>query len=671
MPSPAQRAAELRQLLHHHNYLYYVAAKQEISDREFDKMLDELKKLETDHPELFTHDSPTQRVGGQPIDGFVTVRHREPMLSIDNTYNAGELREFDRRVRKLLRAGEAVTYVVELKIDGVAISLTYERGGFTVGVTRGDGEQGDDVTHNLKTVRTLPLHLEGKQPPALFEVRGEVYMTREELVRLNRLRTAKGQEPLANPRNSTAGALKLLDPRQCAERRLSLFVYALGAVEGVTVKTHLEALDLLRKFGFPVNPHMEAFDSIDQVIAYCDTWKDRRGELAYDTDGMVIKVNDFDQRRRLGMTSKAPRWVVAYKFEAEQALTKLLSIELQVGKLGTLTPVAHLEPVKLAGTTVARASLHNEDFIKGKDIRVGDMVVIEKSGEIIPYVIRAEAGVRTGQEKVFHFPSNCPACGARVERDRDGVFYRCTGEKCPAQFKERLIFFAKRNAMDVEGLGDSLADQLVEAGLVTSFPDLYRLTAERLLTLDRMGRKSAQNLLDGLAVSKSRGLTRLLTGLSIRHVGESVAELLADSFGSIDNLKEASVERLSEINGIGPVLAESIHKYFHSAATRKLIDELKALGLKLTQDPKPKPGSAGGVDLTGKTFVVTGTLQKYGRDEIEGLIKQLGGKASGSVSKNTDYLVAGEKAGSKLDKARTLGVKVLTEEEFEELIKGK
>src|SRR5262245_21770293 len=474
MPSLAQRAAELRRLLDHHNYLYYVEAKPEISDREFDRLLDELKQLEAEHPELVTPDSPTQRVGGQPIDGFTTVRHRQPMLSIDNTYNADELREFDRRVRKLL-AGEPVTYVVELKIDGVAISLTYEDGAFTVGATRGDGEQGDDVTHNLRTLRELPLHLRTKRPPALVEARGEVYMTREELVRINRDRAAKGLEPFANPRNSTAGTLKMLDPRLSAERRLRLFAYALGATEGVTVKTHLESLDLLRQYGFPVSPHIRAFDDIAGVLDYCESWKDRRNELPYETDGLVIKVNDFGQRRRLGVTSKAPRWVVAYKFAAEQGLTRLLKIELQVGKLGTLTPVAHLEPVRLAGTTVSRASLHNEDFIKSKDIRVGDMVVVEKSGEIIPYVVRSEPGARTGQEREFRYPAKCPVCGGRVERDKDGVFYRCTNDQCPAQLKERLLFFAKRNAMDVEGLGDALVEQLVDTGLVRTLPDVYRL----------------------------------------------------------------------------------------------------------------------------------------------------------------------------------------------------
>jgi DNA ligase (NAD+) len=665
MPSPAERAAELRTLLDHHNYLYYVLAKPEVSDREFDRLLKELQDLETAHPELITPDSPTQRVGGQPIEGFTTVRHRLPMLSIDNTYNADELREFDRRVRKLLQ-GESVTYVVELKIDGVAISLSFEEGIFTVGATRGDGERGDDVTHNLKTVRGLPLRLHTKKPPKLLEARGEVYMTTAELARLNKERAARGKELLANPRNSTAGSLKLLDPRLCAERHLQLFSYAVGATEGIKFKTHWDVLEHLREFGFPVNPNIEKFDDIEEVIACCDRWADARHDLPYETDGMVIKVNDLDQQKRLGTTSKAPRWVVAYKYEAEQALTKLLKIEVEVGKTGNLTPVAHLAPVQLAGTTVKRASLHNADQITRKDIRVGDMVLVEKAGEIIPYVIRSEPSARTGAEHVYKFPTKCPACGAPVEREEGGVYHRCTNTACPAQLKERLRFYAHRNAMDIEGLGSAIIDQLVDSGLVRSLPDLYRLTLEQLVELERMGKKSAQNLLDGIAASKERGLTHLLTGLGIRHVGEHVAELLADEFGNVDDLRQASADRLAQVEGIGPERGESIHKFFHSAAGSDLIDDLGRLGLKMSADARPKP-AAGSNPIAGKTFVITGTLEHYGRDEIEAIIKSLGGKAAGSVSKKTDYVVAGEKAGSKLDKAKELGVAVLTEKEFERL----
>jgi DNA ligase (NAD+) len=669
MPSSLEkRAEELRKQLEHHNYKYYVEAKPEISDREFDKMLEELKKLEHEHPELQTLDSPTLRVGGQPIEGFRTVEHRQPMLSIDNTYNEAELREFDRRVRKLV-PGEPIQYVVELKIDGVAISLTYEDGKFTVGATRGDGERGDDVTHNLKTLRELPLRLRGTKPPKLFEARGEVYMERAELARINRQRQEKGLEVYANPRNLTAGTLKLLDPRLCAERRLKLFSYALGAVEGVQPKTHLESLDLLRKFGFPVNPHIEAFDSIDDVVKYCNSWANRRNDLAYETDGLVIKVNDFDQRRRLGVTSKAPRWVVAYKFAAEQGLTRLLKIEVEIGKQGTLTPVAHLEPVRLAGTTVTRASLHNADNIKNKDIRVGDMVVVEKAGEIIPYVVRSEPAARTGNETVFHFPKKCPECGSPVQRDEGGAFIRCTGGKnCPGQVKRQLRAFASRGAMDIEGLGEKIVIQLVDSGLVRSIPDLYRLTREQLIDLERMGKKSAQNLIDGIAASKDRGLARVLAGLAIEHVGESVAELLANEFREMDSLMAASEDRLSHINGVGPIMAHDIAAYFQTESARKTIQDLKGFGVKMTQDAKPTAAQLGGTDLTGKTFVITGTLQRYGRDEIEGLIKSLGGKAAGSVSKKTSYVVAGESAGSKLDKARELGVTILTEEQFEELV---
>jgi len=668
MPSLQHRVTELRRQIEHHNYLYYIEAKPEISDREFDKLLEELKTIEAEHPELATPDSPTQRVGGKPIESFKSVRHRQPMLSIDNTYNAGELREFDRRVRKLV-PGEAVTYVVEPKIDGVAIALTYENGLFTVGATRGDGETGDDVTHNLKTIHGLPLSLRTKSPPSLFEARGEVYMTRAELARINRERQAKGLDTFANPRNLTAGTLKLLDPRQCAERRLQLFTYALGACEGIEVGTHSQALELLRKFGFPVNPHIQSFDSIDLVIDYCNSWADKRNDLPYDTDGLVIKVDNFDQHRRLGATSKSPRWMVAFKFAAEQALTRLVAIEVDVGKTGTLTPVAHLEPVKLAGTTVSRATLHNADFITGKDIRVRDMVVVEKAGEIIPYIVRSEPTARTGKETVFHFPKTCPRCGSPVVRDEGSAFYRCTGGRaCAGQLKRQLRAYASRAAMDIEGLGEKIIDQLVDSSLVKSIPDLYRLTTEQLVELERMGEKSAQNLIDGLAASKDCGLARLLAGLAIEHVGQSVAEMLANAFKDMDALMHASEDRLTRIDGVGPVMAKDIHAFFQTETARHAIADLKKFGLKMTQDAKPAPAGLDGADLAGMTFVVTGTLQRYSRDEIEGLIKSLGGKAAGSVSKKTSYVVAGDSAGSKLDKARQLGVQVLTEDEFEKLI---
>ena len=634
----------------------------EISDREFDELYKELVDLEQKHPELASADSPTKRVGGEAIDGFVTVRHAEPMLSIDNTYSPDELREFDRRIKKLL-PGETVTYVVEPKIDGVAISLVYEKGHFTVGVTRGDGEVGDDVTHNLRTLRELPLSLPKK--PARFEARGEVYMNRDELARINRQRVEEELEPYANPRNLTAGSLKLLDPRECAKRRLRLFTYSVGPSEGVDISTHLEALETLKEWGFPVNPHVESFSDFDKVVDYCEKWSDRRAELPYDTDGLVIKVNDHEQRRRLGTTAKSPRWVVAFKFAAEQALTRLVSVSLQVGKHGTITPVANLEPVKLAGTTVKRASLHNAEFIATKDIRVGDMVVVEKAGEIIPYIIRSEPTARTGSEVPYVFPTKCPFCGSPLKQE--GAFFRCTSGDCTDVLKRRLRAFAGRAAMDIEGLGGKTVDLLVDSGLVRTLPDLYRLKLDSVVELERMGKTSAQNLLDGIEASKSRGLARLLAGLTIPHVGESVADLLAQAFLSLDALRGADLDKLSAINGVGPIMAKDIHAWFEESAHKKLLDQLVELGVKTTEE-KRLAAATGKGDLTGQSIVVTGTLTKYGRDEIEALIRKLGGKPAGSVSKNTAFVIAGEKAGSKLDKAKSLGIPVFTEAEFDERI---
>jgi DNA ligase (NAD+) len=663
MPTVSQRAADLRRQLDRHNYLYYVEAKPEVSDKEFDRLLRELEKIEADHPELATPDSPTRRVGGQPIEGFATVTHRIPMLSIDKAVTLAELHEFDARVHKAL--GQApVRYVVELKIDGVAISLTYVNGLLQLGSTRGDGVHGDDVTHNLMTVKGVPLRLHTDDPPALFEARGEVYMGRADFARLNEERKEAGEESLANPRNSTAGSLKLLDPKLCAKRRLRLFAYSLGALEGVSVDTHLEALDLLRNYGFPVNPYIQTCESIEEVIAYCQSWEERRHDLDFDTDGLVIKVNDFGQRRRLGQSSKAPRWLTAFKFSAEEAMTRLKDVEITIGKDGTLVPTALLEPVTLSQTTVSRASLHNADQIEQKDIRIGDMVIVVKRGEIIPYVVRSLPELRQGGEKPYKFPTKCPGCGAPTVRQEGKV--RCTNSKdCPAAIKKRVESFAKRARMDIEGLGDSLATQLVRSGLVRSVTDIYRLTLEQLMELERMGKKSAQNLLDGIEASKTRGLARVLSGLSIPLVGETTAELLTQEYPSIDALLAAPKEELAEVKGLGPERAESVYEFLHNADGEKLVKDLRDLGVKLTEAPRAKPA---GADLTGKTFVVTGTLQKYSRDEIEERIKRLGGKASGSVSKKTDYVVAGENAGSKLEKARGLGVAVLSEEEFEEMV---
>jgi DNA ligase (NAD+) len=665
MSAAAKRAEELRRLLNHHNYLYYVEAKPEISDLEFDRLLRELEALENAHPDLVTPDSPTQRPGGQPIESFKTVAHRQPMLSIDKCNSPDELRDFDTRVRKLLHKGEPLRYVVELKIDGVAVSLTYEDGVFTLGATRGDGERGDDITHNLRTVRNLPLRLRTEQPPKLLEARGEVYMARADFVRTNQERKDRGEAAAVNPRNFTAGSLKLLDPKESARRRLRLFSYSIGAHEGIQVRTHSEALDLLREYGFPVEPHIKAFDDIEKVIEYVQGWAEERHKLDYDTDGMVIKVDSFDQQRRLGATSKAPRWATAYKFETEQAIARIRDITLSVGKDGVLTPTASFDPpVELCQTTVSNATLHNAAQIREKDVRVGDQVVVIKANEIIPYVVGVVKEVRTGNEKVFKFPDKCPVCGAPTMTD--DTRYYCTGANCPAQLQARLESFGKRSRMDIEGLGEEIVKQLVQRGLVQSLADLYHLTADELLTLERVGKKSAQNLLDGIAASKGRGLTRLLAALSIPMVGESMAELLTQEFPSIDELLAASKERIAKIKGFGPTRAESVYDFLHAADGAKLIDQLRKAGVKLTEDRKAAP--KGGSAVAGKTFVVTGTLQNYGRDDVEAIIKQHGGKATGSVSRKTDFVLAGENAGSKLDKAKELGVKVISEAEFEKMI---
>ncbi|HZV06480.1 MAG TPA: NAD-dependent DNA ligase LigA [Gemmataceae bacterium] len=665
MSKPAQRAVELRRLIDRHNYLYYVEDRPEISDKEFDLLLKELEELEATHPELITPDSPTRRVGGQPIDAFKTVHHRVPMLSIGKAFSADELREFDGRVRKAL-GKQPIKYVVELKIDGVAVSLTYTDGLLTLGATRGSGKAGDDITENLKTVRGVPLRLHTDNPPAHFEARGEVYMSKADFARLNEEVAARGEQRYANPRNLTSGSLKQLDSRLTAKRRLRLFSYSVGYVEGITIKSHLDALQLLRQFGFPVNPAIHSFDSMEEVIAYCDSWSEKRFDLPYETDGLVIKVNDFDQQRRLGTTNKEPRWAVAYKFEAEQAITKIREIQIDVGKDGVLTPVALFDPpVQLCGTTVSRATLHNAAQVEQKDIRVGDSVIVVKRGEIIPYVEKALHDAREGSEKVFHFPTKCPVCGAPAVRENDAPTPRCTATAtCPAQLQGRIESFAKRERMDIEGIGEKLAEQLVSSGLVKTVADLYRLKKDQLMDLERMGDLSAQNLLDAIEASKTRGLGRLLAGLSIYGVGEAMAPLLVQEFPTIDALQSASKEELAGVKGFGPRRAESVYNFLHGPG-KQIIQDLRDAGVKLTEDVKPKVTSG---PLTGKTVVVTGTLQNYSRKEIEDIIALHGGKATSSVSKKTNYVVAGDEAGSKLDKARQLGVKVLTEDEFEKLI---
>jgi DNA ligase (NAD+) len=655
---------ELRQQIERHNYLYYVEAAPEISDREFDRLMQRLRELEEQHPELITPDSPTQRVGGQPVKGFRPVRHAVPMLSIDNTYNEDDLRAFDARVRRGL-GGDKPRYGVEQKVDGVSATLQYEKGRLTLAATRGDGHTGDVVTHNVRTIRDIPLRLrtDHHRAPETLEVRGEVYLTTAELSRLNKLQKEQGGRAFANTRNAAAGSLKLLDPRLCAKRRLRFFAHSEGRLEGLKVTAHSDFLDLVRDYGIPVVPHSPFFDSIDEVIAYCEEQFEARHALDYEMDGLVIKVDDFAQRARLGATSKSPRWAIAYKVELWQASTRVEDIHVQVGKTGVLTPVVALEPVEIAGSTIARVSLFNADEVERKDVRVGDAVVVEKAGKVIPHVVRVKLEKRKGRTRRFRFPRRCPACGGPVARDEGGVSIRCLNPSCPAQLKERLRFFASRPAMDIEGLGRALIEQLVDGGMVRSVADLYRLTKEQLLGLEHVGERSAQKLLEHIAASKGRGLGRLLTGLGIRHVGERNARLLAEEFGNIGKLLKASEERLARAPGIGPVVARSVHRFFHSEAGRRTIEELRGFGVRMTEQPAARRAKTKG-RLAGKTVVVTGTLEHFTRDEVEGLIRRLGGTAASGVSRTTDFVVAGTEPGSKLNRARELGITVLSEGEF-------
>lgn len=662
----AARAAELRRKLEYHNWRYYVLDDPVITDSEYDRLLRELIELEEKYPELRTPDSPTQRVGGAPRPEFGTVVHRVPMFSLANAYSEEELRDFDRRVRDL--AGEVkVEYVVELKIDGLAVSLTYENGVFVQGATRGDGVTGEDITANLRTVRSLPLRLrEEAGPPPLLEVRGEVFMPKQAFLELNARREEEGEPLFANPRNAAAGSLRQLDPKVTAERSLDTFLYGLGAMEGLELSTHWELLAFLRRAGFKVNPHIRLCSNIEEAIEYCLNWRERRAELPYPIDGLVLKVNSLELQRALGTTAKSPRWAVAYKFPAEQAETRLKEIVVSVGRTGVLTPTAVFDPpVKLAGTTVSRAVLHNEEIIHERDIRVGDIVLVEKAGDIIPEVVASRPERRTGEEKVFTMPKKCPACGAEVVRLPGEVAHRCPNVSCPARLRESLIHFGSRAAMDIDGLGPAVINQLLERGLVKNVADLYRLQAEELAKLPRFGAKSAANLIAALEESKSRSWDRLLYALGIRYVGATVAKTLAAHFPDLHSLMAATKDELTAIPGIGEKVAASLVEFFAEPQNRATIERLAEAGVNMSGQRKERAGP-----LSGKTFVLTGTLAGFTRAEAQAAIEARGGRVAGSVSRATDYVVVGEKPGSKLEKARALGVPVLSEEEFKKLLEA-
>jgi DNA ligase (NAD+) len=658
-----KRLERLRAEIRRHDHKYYVEDNPEISDAEYDALLRELRELEAAHPELITPDSPTQRVAPEPVSALEKVTYKLPMLSLDNTYSREELCAFDARVRKGLDTTEPVEYEVEPKVDGAAVGLRYEAGRLVVGYTRGDGRTGEDVTHNLRTIPSVPLVLPKEIP--LLEVRGEVYMSHAEFDRVNEAQLAEGLPPFANPRNTAAGTLKLLDPRLAAKRRLDLALYGVGEHEGIEFATQAELLKALRGLGFRTLPQAAVCRGVEQVLERCDDWQARRHTLPFGIDGTVVKVNRRALHAVLGATSKAPRWAIAYKFPAEQATTKLKEILVQVGRTGTLTPVAVVEPVQLAGTTVTRATLHNEDEIRRKDIRVGDTVLMEKGGDIIPKVVKVITEKRTGKEKRFHMPAECPACGSPVERLEGEVAVRCTNVACPAKTKEQIEHFAGRGAMDVDGLGTKLVDQLLERGLVADYGDLYALEADALAGLERMGQKSAQNLVEAIKASKARPLDRLIFALGIPYVGTRAAEILAGAFRSLDEVMAASADELTALDEIGPATADSIVKFFANERNRAVITKLRRAGVTMRGAKRAAAGDA----LAGKTIVITGTLSRP-RAEFEAAIKAAGGRPSGSVSRATSYVLVGADPGSKLDKARELGIPLLTEKEFWAMLSG-
>ncbi|WP_455767341.1 NAD-dependent DNA ligase LigA [Phascolarctobacterium succinatutens] len=661
-------ADKLRREIRHNEYLYYVLDAPEITDAEYDRMMVRLRELEARYPDSIPADSPTQRVGGRASSQFTEVRHLEPLLSLGNVFSAEELRAFDERVRSGLPAGSKVEYVMEPKIDGLACSLIYENGKLVRAATRGDGVVGENVTANVRTIRSIPLTLkvpEGEAVPELLDVRGEVYMPRQAFMRLNEQRAERGESEFANPRNAAAGSLRQLDPQVTASRSLSFFAYYLVG-EGAQPK-HSESLALLARYGFNVSENYKVVENIDEAIKYIGDFNELRQGLSYDTDGAVIKVNDVYQQRILGATGKDPRWATAYKYPPEQAETTLEDIDWRVGRTGVLTPTAVLTPVKLSGSVISRATLHNEDFIRAKDIRIGDRVVINKAGEIIPEVLRVVAEKRTGDEKEVEIPSVCPECGWRVERQGEEAAIRCTNPHCPALGREGLIHFVSRDAMNIDGCGPSVINALLDAGLVRDAADLYSLRKENLLKLERMGEKSADNLLAALAESKKNELDKLLFALGIRHVGAKVARILATEFGSMEKLQQAQPEELAQIRDIGDKIAESTVTWLNVPANIDLVERLAAAGLTMTFTP---PASQEDNPFFGKTLVFTGTMPTLGRAEAKTMAQDVGAKVSGSVSKKTDYVIAGAEAGSKLEKAQQLGVTVIDEAEFLRLLKG-
>jgi DNA ligase (NAD+) len=655
--SAEKRVKELQDLLNKYNYEYHVLDKPSVTDAEYDQLLRELIKLEEEYPSLKSADSPSQRVGGAVLDSFEKVQHRTSMLSLGNAFNEEDLRDFDRKVRQAV--GEEFSYVCELKIDGLAVSLRYENGLLAQGATRGDGTIGEDITENLKTIRSIPLKI---SEPLSIEVRGEAFMPKGSFGALNKVKEEKGEEPFANPRNAAAGSLRQLDPKIAASRNLDIFLYAIADVGDTEIESHSEGLDRLEELGFKTNKERKRCENIEEVIQYVEEWTTRRPDLSYDIDGIVIKVDSLDQQEELGTTAKSPRWAIAYKFPAEEVVTVLRDIELSVGRTGVVTPTAILDPVRVAGTTVQRASLHNEDLIREKDIKIGDHVVIKKAGDIIPEVVNVLEDRRTGEEQEFLMPSHCPECESELVRLEGEVALRCINPKCPAQIREGLIHFVSRNAMNIDGLGEKVISQLFREKLIVDVADLYKLKKEQLLELERMGEKSVDNLLEAIEKSKQNSLEKLLFGLGIRHVGAKAAKTLAQQFNTIDKLAKATKEELTAINEIGDKMADAVVAYFENEEVQELLIELKQVGVNL-EYKGPKLVAVDEIDsyFAGKTVVLTGKMEQLGRNEAKEKIEASGGKVTGSVSKKTDLVIAGEDAGSKLTKAQQLEIEVWDE----------
>jgi DNA ligase (NAD+) len=661
----AKRVEELRKLINYHNYRYYVLDSPEISDAEYDRLMQELRQIEMEHPELVTPDSPTHRVGAPPVEAFGVVEHPQPLLSLANAFTDEDLEAWYRRAQNLL-GGRQFDLVCEIKMDGLAVALTYVNGLFTTGATRGDGFKGENITQNLKTIKSIPLSVSG-DIPSKFEVRGEVYMPKASFKKLNEERAKEGQPLFANPRNAAAGSVRQLDSRITAKRNLDIYIYGLGWAEGRKMPdTHWDILEYLKSLTFKVNPNTRLVHSLDEAKQYYHDWVKRQEELPYEADGVVVKVNSIPYQEELGYVGREPRWAIAYKFPSTQETTKLISIEINVGRTGSLNPFAVLEPVSVGGVTIQHAALHNEEDIHRKDIRIGDTVIVQRAGEVIPEIVGPVTSLRTGDERVFHMPSKCPVCGAEVIKPEGEAMHRCTNAACPAQALERLKHFVSRSAMDIEGMGEKLVTALFNAGLVKDVGDIYYVTREQLLGLERMGEKSADKVLASINGSKKRPLSRLLFALGILHVGDETAELLASHFSGVDDLANAGYERLRSIPGIGPATAESIVAFFRQEQNRRIIEKLRQAGVSLEQEAPPavKP-----LPLTGMEFVITGTLAAFPRSEAEARIRALGGRAGSDVTRRTTYLVVGKEPGSKLAKARSLGVREIDEAEFVRILK--